>query len=200
MSPTGWTDNELAVQWTKNNFMPCANSKLVNPEIPVFLILDGHNLHESVEIKQEVYSYSNCDITIFCFPSCFPSKTTHKLQPLDVVVFSPVRGRWQDHCNICLYQGVKMNCYNVIQEYTDIWKWSVTPELIRTLFLMTGIYPINPGVFTKEDFVPSQASSTIEHSPLPFHLMSWPLILPFLVMLRWKAQSLTMTHPPPLVL
>ena len=120
MSPTGWTDNELAVQWTKNNFMPCANSKLVNPEIPVFLILDGHNLHESVEIKQEAYSYSNCDITIFCFPSCFPSKTTHKLQPLDVVVFSPVRGGWQDHCNICLYRGVKMNCYNVIQEYTDI--------------------------------------------------------------------------------
>ena len=118
-------------------------------------------------------------VCIFCFlgyklhvalPLIILVNSQHKLKPLDVVVFSPVGCRWQGHCNTHLYQGVKVNHYNVIQEYMEVWKQFVTPELIRMLFLKMGIYSINLGVFTKEDFAPSQVLSTIVHVPSSFPL------------------------------
>lgn len=83
--PTGWTNHEQASAWLRDAFIPFALSKCVDKEKPILLILDGHDLHETAEIKCQAYS-ADCNIIILCFPS----KCTHWLQPLDVAIFSPI--------------------------------------------------------------------------------------------------------------
>ena len=57
----------------------------------VVLILDGHKSHENWELRHKIYAFSDCKVVVFCFPS----KTTHKFQPLDIIVFSPVGHKWR---------------------------------------------------------------------------------------------------------
>ena len=163
-SPSGWTDNKICQEWMEQTFMLFANSKHVDKKKPVVLILDGHESHENWELKRKIYSFAECDLIVFCFPS----KTTHKLQPLDVVVFSPIGQGWRDHCDTQLHWGITINQYNVIPEYLQVRQKCVTKELIKKVFEKTGIYPVNSNIFTKEDFVPSKASLSKAHVPDSF--------------------------------
>ncbi|EGO19009.1 hypothetical protein SERLADRAFT_352940, partial [Serpula lacrymans var. lacrymans S7.9] len=85
-TPNGWTDHDICERWFSDVFIPEASSRRVNNK-PIVLTLDGHSSHEQPAIQKIAY---NNNIIIFCFPS----KTTHKLQPLDVIVFSPVQRKW----------------------------------------------------------------------------------------------------------
>ena len=89
-SPSGCTDNEICQEWLEQKFMPFTCSKCVDESKPIVLILDGHESHENWELQRKIYAFSDCKVVVFCFPS----KMTHKLQPLDVIVFSPVGCKW----------------------------------------------------------------------------------------------------------
>ncbi|EGO19041.1 hypothetical protein SERLADRAFT_411938 [Serpula lacrymans var. lacrymans S7.9] len=71
---------------------------------------------------------------------------------------------WSSHTSHLAIEGIKINCYNIVPEYLSI-RHIITPELIRTAFKETGIYPFNLNVFTEGDFVPSQVTSTSAHFP-----------------------------------
>ena len=144
--------------------MPFACSKRVDESKPIVLILDGHESHENWELRRKIYAFSDYEVVVFCFPS----KTTHKLQPLDVVVFSPVGRKWREHCDEILHKGIRITRYNVIPEYLKVREKAVTEELIRMAFSKTGIYPVNRNVFSEEDFAPSMASSSSAHVPASF--------------------------------
>ena len=79
-SPNGWTDNEIGTAWFLKTFILFANSHKVT-DAPVVLLLDGHNSHELDAFCEAVFQHNIIIIT-------FPSKCTHKLQPLDVVIFA----------------------------------------------------------------------------------------------------------------
>jgi hypothetical protein len=129
--------------------------------------LDGHDTHEQHELKHVLYKLldqENLEVILFCFPS----KTTHKCQPLDVVVFSAVERRWQAVCADHATRGVSIDRFTVIPTYIQA-MWSImTPHLIAKAFEKTGLYPVNRSVFTPEDFAPSKASSTIAYVPETF--------------------------------
>ena len=160
-SPSGWTDNELNEAWMKNVFLPFADKNRIDATKPVVLTCDGHESHETPGIKKAVYTYEGCEFIILCFPS----KCTHKMQPLDVVVFAQSGRGWREHCDECLYRGIVINRYNVVQNYLQVREKYMTQTLIKSGFKKTGIYPLNRNVFTKEDFAPSKASSTIAWTP-----------------------------------
>ncbi|EGO30501.1 hypothetical protein SERLADRAFT_342563, partial [Serpula lacrymans var. lacrymans S7.9] len=87
----GWTDHDICERWFSDVFIPEASSHRVNNK-PSILTLDGHSLHEQSAIQRIAY---NNHIIIFCNgTSIVTSKTMHKLQPLDVIVFSPVQRKW----------------------------------------------------------------------------------------------------------
>ena len=67
-----------------------------------------------------------------------------------------------------------MNHYNVIQNYLKVRDKYMHPELIQNAFCKTGLYLINLNIFTAQDYVPSQVSSTIAHIPpsYPFDIPS----------------------------
>jgi len=159
-SQNGWTDNQIGALWFKEQFIPFAESKKVSND-PVVLFLDGHGSHESEEFRNTAFEHGIIVIA-------FPSKCTHKLQPLDVVIYAQTQRQWTKHCDRRLYEGVQMDRYNIIQEYMSVRPKSMTPELLRLAFKSTGIYPLNVNVFTDDDFAPAKASSYAAHIPKGF--------------------------------
>lgn len=72
--------------------------------------MDGHETHETPEMQCVVYKHlDNEDLEIILF--CLPSKTTHKIQPLDVAVFSQVEQRWQAVCDEAIKNKIPINCF-----------------------------------------------------------------------------------------
>ena len=120
-------------------------------------MLDGHNSHETRRIKHTAFDHNVIIIVL-------PSKTTHKLQPLNISVFSSVQRKWSRHCDKRLAEGVHINHFNFIPEYLAIHR-TIDPSLVQKAFAKCGIYPLNPAVFNKHDFAPSQASSSIPTFP-----------------------------------
>ena len=161
VSPTGWTDRHIFKHWFLTTFVPEAEKHCVDPDKPIVLTLDSHNSHETRKLICAAYDHNVILIIL-------PSKTIHKLQPLDVGVFSTIQRKWSRHCDEHLAQGVCINCFNFIPEYLTI-HHTIYPSLVQKAFSKTGIYPLNPNIFNDNDFAPSQASS----STLTF-LLSYP--------------------------
>lgn len=129
--------------------------------------MDGHDTHEKPEIQRAIYDcLDKEDLEIILF--CFPSKTTHKCQPLDVLVFSAVERQWQRICSEYLENGMPMNRLTVIPAYIQSTRDVMTKELIKKAFEKTGLHPVNRQIFAEEDFAPSKASSTVAHVPSSF--------------------------------
>ena len=74
----------------------------------MILFLDGHDSHESEKFQNTAFEHGIIVVA-------FPSKCTHNLQPLDVVVFSQTQHHWTKHCDYWLHKGVQMDRYNIIQ-------------------------------------------------------------------------------------
>ncbi|KDR76824.1 hypothetical protein GALMADRAFT_39149, partial [Galerina marginata CBS 339.88] len=96
---------------------------------------DGHSSHETPAMQRAAFEHN---IILLAFPS----KTTHKTQPLDVGVFGTVQKSWGSLCDRRITEGVPMTRFNVIHEYITL-RHLVTPELIKTAFRKTGIYPLD---------------------------------------------------------
>ena len=168
-SETGWTNNEINCDWFRREFVPRALA-LRKTNDPVFLLLDGHDSHETDQLKEVAYAHA---IIILAFPS----KCTHMMQPLDVVVFGQTGRRWSDHCNRQVIEGNPIDRYNVIQEYCKIRKF-MTPTLMQNAFRATGIYPVNRHVFKDHQFGPSTAfeNTTAPPSSFPAEMLSSPVM------------------------
>ncbi|KAH9953855.1 hypothetical protein BC827DRAFT_1159041 [Russula dissimulans] len=122
--------------------------------------MDGHDTHENHDLKRVAYDLLDTEgvhIEIFCFPS----KTTHKCQPLDVLIFSAVNCKWQAVCRQYLKQRIPINRFTVIPAYLHGTQEALTKALIARAFEKAGLYPVNCAVFGLEDFAPSQASSVV---------------------------------------
>ena len=84
MSKKGWIDTELFYHWLKNHFL-----KYAVPARPLLLIiLDGHSSHFQPEVLQ--YAKTSEVLT---------PHTTHATQPLDAVVFVPLKQHWANVCH-----------------------------------------------------------------------------------------------------
>ena len=134
--------------------------------------MDGHDTHKTPELKCVVYKWLDKeDLEIIIF--CFPSKCTHKCQPLGVMIFSGVEHKWQGVCDGHLQAEIPINCFTVIPAYIHGTQGTMTKELIAKAFEKTGLYPVNCGVFQPQDFTLSKASSSIVYVPNSFpHLPS----------------------------
>ena len=154
-----WTDNGITSDWFKQVFVPHALSQRVTVD-PAVLFLDGHDSHETDQLKAIAHKNNIIIIT-------FPSQCTHMLQPLDVAIFGQTQYQWTEHCDSRIIEGVRMDRDNVIPEYMSI-RGFMVPETLRAAFRSTGIYPLNPGVFTAVDFEPAKSFSSRMHTPVSF--------------------------------
>lgn len=77
---SGWMTSELFVKWLKHF---CSHATPSNDN-KVLLLLDGHSSHKSLEAV--MFAKKNGIILM-----CFPAHCTHRMQPLDVSFFGPLK-------------------------------------------------------------------------------------------------------------
>jgi hypothetical protein len=132
-------------------------------EGPILLIYDGHSSHETIELREAA---ERAEIHLFCIPP----HTSHCLQPLDVGIFGHLQRAWQKHSLRVLEEtGESITCQNVVKEHMAARTNSITKELVILTWRKSGIRPLDPQVFTKEDYTPSLAPSysSSVNPPLP---------------------------------
>jgi hypothetical protein len=120
---------------------------------PRLLILDGHNSHTTSDFLD--YAAEHNIIVV-----CLPPHTTHRLQPCDVAVFSPLSTAWKNAVDESWAMGIPVDRYNLLQTYGKARLIAFKDTTIKQSFLLTGIWPPNPDVIPVEAYGPSRATST----------------------------------------
>lgn len=166
MSPNGWTDREICLLWLTDIWKPAIEAqrdceRVERPDIaekPHVIIWDGHNSHETIQAIDATRAMGH---HLFCLPS----KTTHRLQLLDVSCFGVLQHRWRKAILDLNARGLSIHYDNIVAIYLKVSKGAMTKSNIQNGFRRTGIYPFNPSIFTDHDFGPSQANTTQHHLP-----------------------------------
>ena len=81
-SKNGWSDDNLGLNWLQQVFDRTTKEKVSTRERRL-LIVDGHNSH----VNLPFIDYSDTNRILL---AVFPPHSTHRLQPLDIGLFSPL--------------------------------------------------------------------------------------------------------------
>lgn len=148
---SGWMTSADFITYM-THFIKHANAQKGSPTL---LILDNHTSHLSIQAIDKAIKH---DITMVSFPP----HCTHRMQPLDVGVFGPVKTLYaikhddwkKSHMNVVF----DLHYIPLIAEQClDV---CATPKNIKSAFKSTGIYPFDRNIFTEADFVGSKRIGT----------------------------------------
>jgi hypothetical protein len=90
-----WTNEPVFRMWFEKGFLPAAKAHS-DPEFPIFLLLDGHISHDTIE-SVEVAVEDNVKI------GQMGSHQMHRLQPCGVGAFGPSKNNWRVRCDEVLH-------------------------------------------------------------------------------------------------
>lgn len=86
----------------------------------------------------------------------FPPHCSHRLQPLDVSVYSPFKAFYNQKCTYRMTiekPGIPITIYNVAELVGKAFPQAFTPANIITGLKKAGIWPYDENVFTEADFL-----------------------------------------------
>ena len=125
-----------------------------NADVPTLLLLDNFVAHLTIEAIDLALHHG---ITMLSFPP----HCTHRMQPLDVSVFSSFKtmfsakhDAWKKS-NI----GVSFDLHHVPLIVYECLDAMLTPKIIKSGFRATGIFPFDAQIFSEVDFIASKLSS-----------------------------------------
>ena len=160
-SPTGWTNDNIALEWIQAIFDRYTKEKARNGRDWRLLFVDGHGSHVTIRFLD--YCYNNRIIV-----AVFPPYSTHRLQPLDVSLFAPLALRYSQQLQQHIYDSEGFSGVSKRDFFRLFWpafNASFTAANIESGFRKTGIYPINPNAMlhlfrpTPEPSRPASSSS-----------------------------------------
>lgn len=143
-SDKGWITDELFLEWLKH-FQKHTKCSV---EGKVMLVLDNHVTHSTLA------AFNFCkENGIVCVS--IPPHSSHKLQPLDVTFYSPLKTTFNAECCKFLRNNPheQIRPSDIASLFANAYNRVATPEKAIKGFLVTGIHPLNPDIFTEEDFV-----------------------------------------------
>ena len=92
----------------------------------------------------------------------FHPHTTHKMQPLDRTVFSPFKTHYNNAVTNFMISsenaGKPITIYHIAELAGIAYTKAFTPSNIINGFKVCGLYPLNPDIFSEEDFLPSSVT------------------------------------------
>jgi len=152
LSKNGWIDMVLFKEWFYRHFLHHAGSSR-----PLLLLLDGHSSHYNIEAIK--LARESDVITFTLVPH-----TTHEMQPLDTVVFGPLKKSWNEECHefVQSHPGKVITKYKFSEIFSKAWLKSMVPANIISGFKVCGIYPFNPKTVLDHDpcTLPKEKSSS----------------------------------------
>lgn len=115
---------------------------------PVLLIMDNHNSHCTLEAWELAKSNYTIMLTI-------PPHSSHRLQPLDVSFFGPLKRAYNKECDMYIKSKNmgKITPYEIAGLFNKAYSKVASLEKGISGFKATGILPMNPAVFDDEDFI-----------------------------------------------
>lgn len=141
VTSNGWTTNERGVDWIKH-FNQYTKSRTKGGYR--LLIVDGHESHQSYEFEK--YCKEQNIITL-----CMPSHSSHKLQPLDVGCFSPLKRSYGAEIEKLMRAHIThISKEDFFPAFYIAFCTTMTESNARAGFQATGLVPYNP------DYVISQ--------------------------------------------
>lgn len=155
-SRSGWMTAELFVQCLEHIIKTTKCSK----EKPILLLLDNHESHINLKVIDTACKNGVIMLT-------FPPHCSHRLQPLDVSVYSALKSHYNRVCNDWLVNnpGKTISIY-VIGELVGLaYPLAVTQKNIISGFQKTGIHPFNSQPFTEEEYLMSSVTDRPDPSP-----------------------------------
>jgi hypothetical protein len=141
-SKTGYTNTDISLYWVQHVFDPQTRDRA--GDRPRLLICDGFGTHESLEILK------------FCFANriilCrLPSHTSHKLQPCDVGVFSPLKTAYRAQVEQACRAGLgTIGKPHFTYLYDRARKEAFTRRNIRSAWSRSGLFPFDPSRVLRE--------------------------------------------------
>ncbi|KAM9874670.1 transposase [Verticillium dahliae] len=132
----GWTDNDIAIFWLKEIFIP--STKPTNLSIARLLILDGHGSHESTDFMYLCYS-NNIHLVFL------PPHTSHVLQPLDQSVFGPLKAAYRKQLGYLPQwnDSTVVGKRNFLTCYRKARETAYSAQNIRSGWNSTGLWPVS---------------------------------------------------------
>jgi hypothetical protein len=142
-SPAGWSNNGIGLAWLQQVFDRFTKAKARRDYR--LLILDGHGSHLTTDF------IDFCDGNRILL-AIFPPHSTHSLQPLDVVLFSPLSQYYTQELDRHLYrsQGItNITKRDFFSNFWPAWSSTMTSELIKKSFQATGVWPMDADAVLK---------------------------------------------------
>lgn len=155
-SKNGWINEALFFEWLQHF------KKDVKPSLedPVLLILDNHASHISLRIH--AFCKDSGIVMVSLPPHC-----SHRLQPLDLVFFGPLKSVFNRECDRYLKTSSyeKITHYELAELFNRAYVQVASLEKGESGFSAAGVSPFNPNKFSAADFAPAQNFATISLQP-----------------------------------
>ena len=150
---SGWTDPDCFVIWLRHFI------QLVNPskDRRHVLIFDGHCSHKSLEALEMALENGVDIITL-------PPHCTHRLQPLDVGWFKSLKANYNTQADSWLRSnlGRRITDFEVAGIFANAYGLCTASGKMEKAFSTCGLWPINPDVFTDDDFAAARMTEEPE--------------------------------------
>jgi hypothetical protein len=139
-SSNGWSNDAYGVQWLTEVFEP--STRPSSPREKRLLIVDGHSSHLNMVFINKCW-----DLRIILL--ILPPHSTHRLQPLDVVLFGLLSLAYSQELN--KFQAMSLGLTSMkkrhfLRLFRASWRTSFTEENIQKAFAKPGIWPYNPAL------------------------------------------------------
>lgn len=144
---SGWMQQSDFVKYMRHFIAKSHSSKMA----PVLLLLDNHTSHLSVEALDIA---AENGVTLLSFPP----HCSHRMQPLDVSVYGPVKAYYKNECAKWHKNnaGKVLEIRHIVGLVNGTLDLALTRSNIKAGFAATGIFPYNNTVFTEKDFVAAE--------------------------------------------
>lgn len=154
ISDSGFINTNLFYKWIKH-FKSFTSPTAASP---VLLILDNHSSHRDLQVIQ--YCREN-HIDLLSLPP----HASHRLQPLDVGFFGPLKTAYSHECDNWMVSnpGKVITQTQVAGLFNAAYSKVANLLKAQNSFKSAGIYPYNPLKFDDIDFAPS----SVTEIPLP---------------------------------
>ena len=145
-SPTGWTNNKLALDWLERVFDRHTKKKAGNGRQARLLILDGHSSHINIDFLEWCILH-NIHIC------AFPPHSTHRLQPLDVSLFRPLATYYSQELDQWIFATqalCRMNKRQFYKLFKPAFHKAFSEANILSGWRQTGLHPFEPSIILSQ--------------------------------------------------